>query len=117
MNGCRSNNFDHLYAAVADGAVGAPWRPVELTGDAPLHPHGDPVDLDVPVERRPEIVISVLVWAGSRYDARVHEGRHGEVDQDKEGDNALEYWDSVPLLVFYVPLVAREVEEQSRGAQ
>ena len=86
----RTVMVEYLNAVVADTAVTTAGRPIELAGDAPLHPHGDPVDLDVPVERRPEIVISVLVWAGSRYDARVHEGRHGEVDQHEDGNNAWE---------------------------
>ena len=102
---------EYLDAVVADTAVTAPRRPVELTGDAPLHPYGDPVDLHIPVERSPEIVISVLVRAGSGDDARVHEGRHGEVDQDKDGDDALEYGHSVPLLLVDVPLIAGEVEK------
>ena len=108
---------EYLDAVIADTAVTAPGRPVELAGDAPLHPHGDPVNLHIPVERRPEVVIAVLVGTGPGDDARVHEGRHGEVDQDEDGDDALEDGDGVPLLVLYVPLVAREVEEQSRGAQ
>ena len=78
MNGCRSNNFDHLYAAVADGAVGAPWRPVELTGDAPLHAHRYPVDFDIPVEGRAKVVVSVLVGGCARDHPGVHEGRQTE---------------------------------------
>ena len=72
---------------------------------SPLHPHCDPVDLHVPVERGPEVVITIFVRARSGDDARVHEGRHGEVDQYEDGDNALEYWDSVPLLYDNVPLI------------
>ena len=56
-------------------------------------------------------------WTGSRDDARVHEGGHGEVDQDEDGDDALEYRHSVPLLLLNVPLIAGEVEEESGGAQ
>ena len=96
---------------VTHRAVAAPRRPVELAGHAPLHPHRDPVDLHIPVERRPEVVVSVLVRTGPGDDARVHEGRHREVDQDKDGDDALEYWDGVPLLLVDVPLVTREVEK------
>ena len=101
----------YLYAVVTDTAVAAPRRSVELTGDTPLHPYSDPVDLDVPIERSPEIVISVLVWTGTGDDARVHESRHGEVDQHEEGDDALKYWHGVPLLLVDVPLVTREVEK------
>lgn len=108
---------EYLYAVVTHTAVTAPGRPVELTGDTPLHPHGDPVDLNIPIERGPKIIISVLVWTGSRDDARVHKGGHGEVDQDEDGDDALEYRDSVPLLLLNVPLIAGEVEEESGGAQ
>ena len=48
---------------------------------------------------RPEIVLS----PGARDDARVHEGRHGEVDEDEEGDDPLEDWHGVPLLDQNVP--------------
>jgi hypothetical protein len=51
----------HLDAVVADWTVGTPWRPVELAGDAPLHANRDSVDLDVPVKRRPEIVVPIFV--------------------------------------------------------
>ena len=78
MNGFRNINFDHLYAAVADGAVGAPWRPVELTGDAPLHAHRYPVDFDIPVEGRAEIVVAILVGGRSRDHTGVHEGCQAE---------------------------------------
>lgn len=39
----------------------AAWRPVEVTGGAPLHPDLDALDLHVLVERRSEIVVLVLV--------------------------------------------------------
>ena len=68
----------HLDAAVAYGAVGAPGRPVELAGDAPLHAHSNPVYLDVPVERRAKVIVSVLVGGGSRYHPGVHKGCQAE---------------------------------------
>ena len=37
-----------LNAVVANRAVAAPGRAVELAGDAPLHPHCDTVDLNIP---------------------------------------------------------------------
>ena len=54
---------------------------------------------------RPEIVL----LPGARDDARVHEGRHGEVDEDEEGDDPLEDWHGVPLLDQNVPLDTPEV--------
>ena len=47
----------------------------------------------------------------------VHEGGHGEVDKNKEGDDTLEDRDSIPVLLQNVPFDTREVEEQGRGAQ
>lgn len=51
----------HLHAVVTDTAVGAAWRPVEVTGGAPLHPDLNALDLHVLVERRSEIIVLVLV--------------------------------------------------------
>ena len=53
---------EYLNTVVTHTAVTTAGRPVELAGDAPLHPHGDPVDLNIPIERGPKIIISVLVW-------------------------------------------------------
>ena len=53
----------HLNAVVANGAVRAPRRAIKLAGDAPLHPDGDAVDLHVAVQRRPEVVVPILVGA------------------------------------------------------
>ncbi len=49
--------------------------------------HRDAVDLDVPVERGPEVIVPVLVGASPRDDARVHEGRHREVHQHEQGQD------------------------------
>jgi hypothetical protein len=49
--------------------------------------HRDAVDLDVPVERGPEVIVPVLVGAGPRNDARIHEGRHREVHQHEQGQD------------------------------
>jgi len=54
----------HLYAVVADGAVGAAGRAVELTGDAPLHLDGDAVDLGILVERGAQLLLAVFVGRG-----------------------------------------------------
>jgi hypothetical protein len=106
-----------LNAVVADGAVAAPRRPIELTSDTPLHPHCDSVDLHVAVQRSSEIIVSVFVRTGARYHPWVHEGGHGEVDENKEGDDPLEDGNRIPVLLQNVPLDAREVEEQGCGAQ
>ena len=55
----------HFNAVVADRAMWASGRPVELARDAPLHPDSDAVDLDVAIQRCPEIVVTVFV--GVRY--------------------------------------------------
>lgn len=58
----RTVVVERLDAVIADRAVRAARRSVELTGDAPLHAHGDAIDLGVLVQRRPELVFAVLVW-------------------------------------------------------
>jgi len=108
---------EYLNAVVADAAVGAPWRPIELASDAPFHPNRDAIDLHISVKRGSEVIISVLVRTCTRDHSRVHEGRHGEVDQDKECDDALEYRHGVPLLDVNVPLVTRKVEKQCCGTK
>ena len=52
---------EDLDAVVADGAVRAARRAVELARHAPLHAHGDAVDVHVAVEGRAEVVVAVLV--------------------------------------------------------
>ena len=39
---------EYLDAVVTDAAVTTPRGPVELASDAPLHPHCDTVDLNIP---------------------------------------------------------------------
>lgn len=56
--------IDYLDAFVADGAVGTPRGPVELAGDAPLHPDCHSVDVHILVERRPKVVVFVLIRRG-----------------------------------------------------
>lgn len=52
---------------IADGAVRAARRPVELARDTPLHPHGDAVDLHAAVQRRSKVVFSIFVrWRWGR---------------------------------------------------
>lgn len=72
-----------LNTVITNTAVTAPRWSVELAGDTPLHTNRDSIDLNISVERSSEIIISVLIRAGSWYDTRVHEGCHGKVDQDK----------------------------------
>jgi len=106
-----------LNAVVANRTVAAPRRPIELAGDTPLHPHCDPVDLHIAVERSSKIIIPVFVRAGSRYYPRIHEGGHGKIDENKEGDDTLEDGNRIPVLLQNIPLDTREVEEQGCGAQ
>lgn len=72
-----------LNAVVANTAVTAPGRSVELASDTPLHTNRDSIDLNISVERSSEIIIPVLIRTGSWYHSRVHEGCHGKVYEDK----------------------------------
>jgi hypothetical protein len=108
---------EDLDAVVADGAVAAARGTIKLAGDTPLHPHGDSVDLHVAVERGSEVIVPVFVRTGSGYHPWIHEGGHGEVDEDEEGDDPLEDGNRIPVLLQNVPLDTREVEEQGCGAQ
>ena len=98
-----------LDAVVADTAVTAARWSVELAGDTPLHPHRDPADLNIPVQRSSEVIISILVRTGSRNHSRIHECRHGEVDEDEYRHDTLEDRNRVPLLhkdvPFYTPKI------------
>lgn len=51
----------YLHAVVTHAAVGAAGRSIEVTGGTPLHPDLNSLDLHVLVERRPEIIVLVLV--------------------------------------------------------
>ena len=121
---------EYLDTVVAHTAVATPRRTIELTGNTPFHPnlkrtklffqhqhfnkkimqqsHRYSVNLHISVERSTEVIISVLVRTGAGDDAGVHEGGHGEVDEDEECDDPLEYRDRVPLLHQNVPLDAAE---------
>lgn len=61
-----THKHTNLHAVVADAAVRAARRPVEVAGGAPLHPDLDAFDLHVLVERRAEVVVLVLVLVGWR---------------------------------------------------
>jgi hypothetical protein len=74
---------EYLDAVVTDRAVRAPGWPVELARHAPFHSNRDSVNFYVSVEGSPEIVISVFVCAGPRYDPGVHESGQGKVYEDK----------------------------------
>jgi len=105
-----------LNTVVTDTAVAAPGRSVELTCHTPLHPNRDSIDLNISVEGSSEIIVSILIRTGPRYHSWVHEGGHGEVDQDKQGYDPLEYRDRVPLLLQDIPLDTWEIEEESRSS-
>jgi len=107
----------YLDAVVTHTAVATPRGSVELTGHTPFHSDRDSVDLYIPVERRPEVIVPVFVGTCPGYHARVHEGRHGEVDEDEQGDNPLEDGHSIPMLYHNIPLDTREVEKQRCGPQ
>lgn len=64
-----------LDAVVADTAVGAPWRSIELAGGTPLHAYCDTLDLYVLVQRGTEIIILYFVFMGSWVNTRIHESR------------------------------------------
>lgn len=102
----------YLYAAVAYGAVGAPGWPVELAGDAPLHAHCNPIYLDVPIERRAKVIVSVLIGGRSRNHPGVHEGCQAEVHKNEEGDDAFQDRHKPHSLLQEVPLYTREVKEE-----
>lgn len=51
----------HLYAVVADAAVGAARWAVEVAGCAPLHSDLDAPDVHILVQRGPEVVLLILV--------------------------------------------------------
>ena len=51
----------YFYTVVADAAVGAARRAVELAGIAPLHLHLHTVDIDHPVEGLPEVILFVCI--------------------------------------------------------
>lgn len=78
-----------LDTVVTDGAVRASRRSVEATCRTPLHPNLDPSDLHRFIKRSSEIILFVLVLLGSWEDARVHEGGHTEVRQNKEEDDSI----------------------------
>ena len=71
----------------------------------------DSIDFHISVERGPKVVVSVLVRTGPGYHTRVHEGGHGEVHQDEQGENALEDGHRVPVLGQHVPADTGEGEE------
>lgn len=104
-----------LNAVIADGAVRAPGRPVELARDAPLHAHRNAVDFGIFVQRRPELVLAVFVGGCFRYDAGIHEGGQREVGDDEERDDGLVRRN--PWVPLDVELATWIVEEQERRAQ
>lgn len=61
FNSSISSRCTDLHAVITDAAVGAAWRPIEVTGRAPLHAHLDALHVHVLVERCAELVVLVLV--------------------------------------------------------
>jgi hypothetical protein len=59
----RSEKYSILYldTLIANGAMWAPRRSVELASDAPLHPHCHSVNIHIFIQRSAEVVIFVLV--------------------------------------------------------
>lgn len=51
----------HLYAVVADTAVGAAWWAVEVAGGTPLHTDLDAPHIHILVQRSPEVILLILV--------------------------------------------------------
>lgn len=51
----------HLYAVVADAAVGAAWRAVEVAGGTPLHTDLDAPHIHILVQRGPEVILLILI--------------------------------------------------------
>lgn len=49
---------------IADRAVGAAGRAIELAGDAPLHLDGDAIDLGILVEGGAQLLFAVFVGRG-----------------------------------------------------
>lgn len=83
----------YLHAVVADAAVGAAGRAVEVAGGAPLHPYLDSFDLHVLVQRRAEVVVLILIFVCSWENSRVHESCHAEVCQHKQENESIVHWD------------------------
>merc|ERR1719495_1383952 len=71
-----------LNTVITDTTVATPGRSVKLTSHTPLHPNRDSIDLNISVKRSSEIIVSVLIRTGPGYHSWVHEGGHGEIDQD-----------------------------------
>ncbi len=71
----------------------------------------------LPIERRPEVIVPVLVVLGPGDHARVHEGGQTEVGDDEHGDDGLEERHLPETLVKEIPLNAGIVKEEERGRQ
>lgn len=65
----------HLYAVVADAAVGAAWWAVEVAGGTPLHTDLDAPYIHVLVQRGPEVVLLILVLIRCGPEPRVVVGK------------------------------------------
>lgn len=111
----RAVVIECLDAMVAYGAVRTPWRSVELTRHAPFHPHRDAIDFGIFVQRSPELVLTIFVRWGFRYDTGIHEGGHRKVGDDEERDDGLVRWH--PWVSLHVELATWVVEKQERRPQ
>ena len=110
-------NNAYLNAVIANWTVRASWRPVELTGDAPLHSNGDSVDLHISIQWSPKVVLSVFFGRRPRDDPGVHEGGQAEVHDDEDGQNPLIQWNHPEWQLSPVPMEARIIVEQGSARQ
>lgn len=105
--GTSSTKQTCLDTMVAHAAMRTSGRTIELARNAPFHTNSDAVNVDVLVERRPEVVLPVFVRRGCksrifstlnpkhcasitfRYNSRVHKRCQSKVCQDEERDDSL----------------------------
>lgn len=57
----RTVVIERFDASVAHGTMRTSWWSVELASHTPLHAHGDAIDLDVLVQRRPKVVVAIFL--------------------------------------------------------
>jgi len=107
----------NLNAVVANTTVTTSRRSVELTRNTPFHTNRNSINFYISVKWSTEVIIPILIWTCSRNHTRIHESGHGEVDQDKDGDDALEDWHSIPVFNPDVPFYTRKIEEECGGSK
>lgn len=107
--------IERLDAVVAYGAVGAAWRSIEFTRDAPFHPHRNTINFSIFVQRRTEFVLPVFVWWCLWDNARVHKRCQRKVGYDEERNDGLVR--RHPWMPLDVKLATWVPEEQEGGAE